>query len=1262
MLLPALFAAAAEPAFSAVVINEFHYDPEPKTERVEFIELYNSGSEAVDLSGWALTSGVQYRFPEGSVLEGGGYLVLAENKAAYDQKFGSIFSGGILAFASWEVGVLANDGERIVLEDGEGRVVDEVDYRLGFPWPVAPGDNTGRSAELLHPGLENDLGGSWRASLDRPTPGKRNSVYTEEVPPQLRKVEHRPRAPRSGEAVLATVEASDPDGVDWVHFLYQTVEPGEYLRRSDAEYETAWSEVPMRDDGLEGDEAAQDGVYTLRLPGALQEHRRLIRYRISAADLKGSRVQAPFPDDARANFAWFCYDEVPAWRGADRPGVSPAKEFSSETMNALPVFHLIAREADVLSSQYDARYNDNVYRFEGALVFDGEVYDHVFYRVRGQYSTYNTGKNKWRFRFNRGQLLPMRDHFGRSWPEPLRLLNLSGMSSGWNPANRGMSGLDEALAYHLFALAGVPSPQASYLQLRVVDAAVEASAFDQYEGDLWGPYVAFEQPDGRFLDARGLPDGNLFKMASGSSRLLNQGKTHPGDLSDLRAFVSTSSGYNKTNPVQPVEWWRENVDLDAYYGFRAVVEAINHSDLREQENSIYYHNPETGRWTTIPWDVDLLYEEFDRWGPQGVQTSSALEQFRKCLQHRELEAEFQSRARELRDLLLNREALSQVVDEWAEWMAGRVSGAARVPVNEVRKESTEAVVTTAGPHGLTEGGEAYLAGIDPDIYNGVKTVRVISPTEFAYPVSVFTPLPSGFVEATVSGEADRPGWAELDRAMWDYHPRSRAVEGPSTGTGSFYINPFRYTRFPGKVRELVSADFAGMVRWVKDFTVAPGFGGSRLEAMSESSRAPNTPEIRYAGAEGYPLDGLLFEASEFAGGTIFEPQQFAGMQWRVGEVSHPGIAGYEPGSPRIHEVQELWTSPVQVEYEAVGRIPPEVLRPGRSYRARVRMKSQLGHWSHWSDPHAFSPTEPDLTPYRSRLAVTEIHYHPAPPSPDEEAAGFEEADFEFLEIHNRGPGVVDLRSLRFTKGIDFDFAGSAITELDAGAVALVARNAEALRMRYGGGLPIAGEWGDAKLDNAGEWLKLSYGAGLSVLEITYEDSAPWPSEADGEGYSIELLAPAVQGLGAEGQHWSRSRELGGSPGLLAGESWEEWLEREFSSEERLDPEVSGPAADPDGDGAANLLEFATGSDPLSAGPVPWTISGEGGEIWLRVPLLQGLRDAALGLEESEDLETWRTVLGPAHLVLEVGGGWEVSWRIPAAEAAPDRCFRIVVRR
>src|SRR5262249_23507454 len=60
---------------SEVVINEIHYDPDVKTELVEFVELYNPGSAAVDLSGASFTKGIDYTFAPGTVLAPGGYVV-----------------------------------------------------------------------------------------------------------------------------------------------------------------------------------------------------------------------------------------------------------------------------------------------------------------------------------------------------------------------------------------------------------------------------------------------------------------------------------------------------------------------------------------------------------------------------------------------------------------------------------------------------------------------------------------------------------------------------------------------------------------------------------------------------------------------------------------------------------------------------------------------------------------------------------------------------------------------------------------------------------------------------------------------------------------------------------------------------------------------------------------------------------------------------------------------------------------------------------
>ena len=55
-----------------VVLNELHYDPDEKTERLEFLELVNAEDGPVDVSGWSLCDGVAYVVGEGTVLEAGG--------------------------------------------------------------------------------------------------------------------------------------------------------------------------------------------------------------------------------------------------------------------------------------------------------------------------------------------------------------------------------------------------------------------------------------------------------------------------------------------------------------------------------------------------------------------------------------------------------------------------------------------------------------------------------------------------------------------------------------------------------------------------------------------------------------------------------------------------------------------------------------------------------------------------------------------------------------------------------------------------------------------------------------------------------------------------------------------------------------------------------------------------------------------------------------------------------------------------------------
>ena len=140
----------------SVIINEIHYDPDVKTEPVEYVEIYNRTDDPIDVSGWFFSDGIEYTFPEDTTLPGYGFLVVSQDPSAVEAKFGVSSLGPF-------VGRLENEGECVVLRDETGAVVDEVDYGAGFPWPTV-GDAHGYSMELIHPDLDNDLGGSWRSS------------------------------------------------------------------------------------------------------------------------------------------------------------------------------------------------------------------------------------------------------------------------------------------------------------------------------------------------------------------------------------------------------------------------------------------------------------------------------------------------------------------------------------------------------------------------------------------------------------------------------------------------------------------------------------------------------------------------------------------------------------------------------------------------------------------------------------------------------------------------------------------------------------------------------------------------------------------------------------------------------------------------------------------------------------------------------------------------------------------------------------------
>ncbi|MDP7496852.1 MAG: lamin tail domain-containing protein, partial [Roseibacillus sp.] len=296
---------------AAPVINEIHYNNDVNYIPNEFVEIYNPGPGSADLSGWQITGGVEFLFPESTLLDEGAYLVVAENPSTLNAEF------QIDALGPYSGG-LSGEGETVDLVDSSGERIDRVNFDKDFPWPIAA-DGAGSSMELINPALDNDLGSSWRSSNTNgipsaPTPGRINSVATTTAPPNIRQVRHTPQQPTGSEDTVITAKVTDPDGVAGVNLQYALILPGRYVpaflakshsqllanptapRTPNPAYLRNWLTTPMLDDGLGDDAVAGDNIFTATIPAEDYSNRTLLRYRIAVSDSDGASVTVPFFD------------------------------------------------------------------------------------------------------------------------------------------------------------------------------------------------------------------------------------------------------------------------------------------------------------------------------------------------------------------------------------------------------------------------------------------------------------------------------------------------------------------------------------------------------------------------------------------------------------------------------------------------------------------------------------------------------------------------------------------------------------------------------------------------------------------------------------------------------------------------------------------------------------------------------------------------------------------------------------------------------
>ncbi|KPK34189.1 MAG: hypothetical protein AMJ65_18710, partial [Phycisphaerae bacterium SG8_4] len=480
---------------AAIVINEIMYYPQsgvgqPEDVGKEYVELYNRGTQPVDLSGWRLSSAVDFVFPNVTV-GAGQYLVVAADVATLK----AIYPGIADVVGGWD-GKLSNSGERIELLDRAGVRIDSIRYADQGDWGVrqlGPDDHGhrgwvwsddhdggGRSLELRNCEMPNEHGQNWGASVvSGGTPGAINSLASDNVAPFILDVVHWPIIPGPDEPVTISACIMDEATTGIGATLH-------YRRDGAVSFES----LTMFDDGTHADGSASDGTYAAEIPA--QPDGTIIEFYLAATDATLNRRSWPAPSmvDGTAQQATNALYQVHT-SSPLKTGWDPGRQ---------PVYHLIMgrQEFTELQEIADRNYSGNLFASEA---MSNAQMNATFISIDGVETTVRYGVGV-RNRGNRKRADPpmsyhvnfRHDHLWKS----VAAINL----------NNKYPHL-ELMGSVLFQMADLPAADVTIVQLRVNGQNQAASDYNR----SYGSYAAIEVLDSDWAEKHFPNDaaGNLYR-------------------------------------------------------------------------------------------------------------------------------------------------------------------------------------------------------------------------------------------------------------------------------------------------------------------------------------------------------------------------------------------------------------------------------------------------------------------------------------------------------------------------------------------------------------------------------------------------------------------------------------------------------------------------------------------------------------------------------------------------------------------------------
>ena len=163
-----------KPDTATILITEILADPSPEVglPLVEFIELYNPGTDTVNLKGWSINDLQTKSILKTAFLAPKEYIILCP---AADTTLYKDF-GHTLGASPWTI--LGNSADQLILKSPKNRIVDSLNYSDSWYSDVIKKQG-GWSLERIDPLSKCTGAFNWTASIDSTggTPGRKNSVF-----------------------------------------------------------------------------------------------------------------------------------------------------------------------------------------------------------------------------------------------------------------------------------------------------------------------------------------------------------------------------------------------------------------------------------------------------------------------------------------------------------------------------------------------------------------------------------------------------------------------------------------------------------------------------------------------------------------------------------------------------------------------------------------------------------------------------------------------------------------------------------------------------------------------------------------------------------------------------------------------------------------------------------------------------------------------------------------------------------------------------